>query len=73
MSDYSKIPSTAKAQPKPFKAHIPEEKLEEFKQLLKYSKVGPAVYENQQKDGTFGISRDWLLDAKKHWETDFDW
>lgn len=73
MSDYTKIPSKAKAQPKPFTANIPEETLEEFKQLLKYSKVGPAVFENQQEDRRFGITRDWLVNAKKEWETNFDW
>lgn len=73
MSDYTKLPSKAKAQPTPFTAHVPDDTLNEFKQLLKYSKLGPAVWENQQKDGAFGVSRDWLGDAKKYWETDFDW
>ncbi|GAB7351144.1 hypothetical protein MBLNU459_g1599t1 [Dothideomycetes sp. NU459] len=73
MSSYDKIPSKAKAQPKPFKASIPEETVSEFQQLLKLSKVGPAVYENQQQDRRFGTTRDWLVNAKKHWETSYDW
>lgn len=73
MSDYSKIPSKATAKPKPFKASIPEENLSEFKQLLKLSKIAPVVYENQQQDRRFGTTRDWLVNAKKHWETSYDW
>lgn len=73
MSDYRSIPNTVKAQPKPFTAHVPDDTLTEFKQLLKYSKVGPPVYENQQQDRRFGITRDWLLHAKKEWETTYDW
>lgn len=73
MSDYTKIPSTAKAQPKPFEAKIPEEKLTELNTLLKYSKIGPAVWENQQEDRRFGITRDWLVNAKNEWETSYDW
>lgn len=62
--------------PKPFKAGVSEEKLEHFKQLLKLSKTGPKAYENQVtdvKDYKFGISRQWLSDAKQHWETRCDW
>lgn len=73
MSEYCKIPSKVKAQPKPFTAHIPDETLDEFKLLLKYSKVGPDVYENQQQDRRFGITREWLANAKQEWQTNFDW
>lgn len=73
MSDFSKLPSNAKVQPKPFKAQIDQDAIQEFKQLLKLSKIGPAVYENQQQDRRFGMTREWLEKAKKHWETDYDW
>ena len=73
MSDYTKLPSKAKAQPEPFTAKIPEERLQEFKQLLKLSKIGPAVFENQSQDRAYGLNRDWLINAKKVWESDFDW
>lgn len=73
MSDYGRVPSKAKAHPKPFTAHVPDDTLSEFKQLVKLSKIGPAVYENQQQDRRFGITRDWLVDAKEYWETTFDW
>lgn len=62
---------------KPFKAHVSDEDYNDFKQLLKLSKIGPKTYENQitnVKDYTsFGIDRQWLVDAKQHWETKYDW
>ena len=73
MSDYNKIPSKAMLHPTPFTASISEEKLSEFKQLLKLSKLGPSVFENQQEDRRYGLTRNWLSDAKTHWESEFDW
>lgn len=73
MADYGKVPSNAQIQPTPFKSAIPEEKLAEFKQLIKLSPIGPATYENQQADRRWGMNRQWLVDAKKYWESEYDW
>ncbi|KAK0910435.1 hypothetical protein LTR91_017110 [Friedmanniomyces endolithicus] len=83
MADYSKLPASAKLHPKPFKAHIDEEKLQAMKTLLKLSPIGPAVFENTSKDQgeslvtgkerRYGMRRDWLIDAKEHWLGSFDW
>lgn len=73
MSDYSKLPAAATLDVKPFTANAPEEKLQHFKQLLSLSPIGPAVFENSSNGRTFGITRDWLQDAKSKWLTDFDW
>ncbi|CAD0020639.1 unnamed protein product [Aureobasidium pullulans] len=73
MADYSTIPSTAKVQPKPFKVEIDANDVSSMKHLLAHSKIGPATYENQQTDRRFGMNRDWLINAKKHWETEYDW
>jgi len=73
MADYSTIPSTAKVQPKPFKVEIDANDISSMKHLLAHSKIGPATYENQQTDRRFGMNRDWLINAKKHWETEYDW
>ena len=73
MADYGKVPSSAKLDVKPFKAHVDDQKLSDFKQLLKLSPIGPAVFENTNADRKYGMRRDWLSDAKKHWETGFDW
>ncbi|KAK5119120.1 hypothetical protein LTR62_000331 [Meristemomyces frigidus] len=83
MADYSKIPSTAKLQPKPHKAHIDDDKLQHMLDLLKLSPIGPAVFENtstsqgetkvSRPDRRYGMRRDWLTNAKHHWLNTFSW
>ena len=83
MADYGKIPASAKLQPKPFKADVDDEKLQHMKDLLKLSPIGPAVFENTSKDQganslaptnrRYGMRRDWLINAKDHWLSNFDW
>jgi microsomal epoxide hydrolase len=70
---WDKLPAKASLKPKPFEAHVSDEELNDFKQLLKLSKIGPKTYENQRTDRYFGISREWLEKAKAHWETKYDW
>jgi microsomal epoxide hydrolase len=70
---WNSVPSKASLKLTPFEAHVPEDELSDFKQLLKLSKIGPATYENQREDRYFGISRAWLQKAKQHWETQYDW
>ncbi|KAL3417497.1 putative epoxide hydrolase [Phlyctema vagabunda] len=73
---YTKLPKAASTQPTPFKAAVPQEQLDEFKQLLKLSKIGPPTYENltaETRNGKFGLTREWLINAKKEWETEFNW
>ncbi|KAH0371222.1 alpha/beta-hydrolase, partial [Aureobasidium melanogenum] len=73
MANYAQVPSTAKVQPKPFKVEIDANEIQSMKHLITHSKIGPATYENQQTDRRFGMNRDWLIKAKKHWETTYDW
>ena len=73
MADYGKIPAGATLDVKPFKAHVDDKKLEDFKQLLKLSPIGPAVFENTNTGRRYGMKRDWLESAKTVWENDFDW
>jgi len=74
---FSKIPASATITPTPFRAHIDDDKLSDFKALLRLSPVGPATFENSgphAQDRTFGVSRDWLIQAKEQWLSDrFDW
>ncbi len=74
MSDYSKLPTTGVTlDVKPFKAHVSEAKLQHFKQLLELSPVAPSVYENTSVGRTYGVTREWLENAKAVWLRDFDW
>ncbi|KAK4633797.1 putative epoxide hydrolase [Fulvia fulva] len=75
MADYGKLPAGVKLDVKPFKAHVDEQKLQDFKTLAKLSPVAPANYENSDTsvDRRYGVSRDWILNAKDHLLNQFDW
>lgn len=77
MSTFASLPAKATLQPKLFRAHVPDQALSDFKQLLKLSKIGPQTYENSVADvkdfTSFGISRDWLAETKSYWEAKYDW
>ncbi|KAK3678759.1 hypothetical protein LTR78_001212 [Recurvomyces mirabilis] len=74
---YDTIPSNASLKPKPFKAHVSDDELNDFKNCLKYSHIGPKTYENLTADPKeilgWGIKREWLADAKDHWLNKYDW
>ncbi|KAI8625408.1 Alpha/Beta hydrolase protein [Xylariaceae sp. FL1651] len=71
-TSFATVPLKAVIKPEPFTVSIPEVLLSEFKQLLKLSKVGPVTYEGLQQDRKYGITTEWLKDAKEQWES-FDW
>lgn len=73
---FAAFPKGAKQEPKKFELHIDEQKLQDFRTLLRLSPLPKETYENLQNAGShgeFGISRQWMINAKKHWEQDFDW
>jgi microsomal epoxide hydrolase len=73
---FGNVPSGAKQPPTPFQLHIEDGKIQDLKTLLRLSPVAKETYENLQDDGShgkFGVSRKWVVDAKKYWEEDFDW
>lgn len=74
MAAYRTLPPTAViARPTPFTVSVSEEKLQQFKQLIKLSPVGIETYENEQEDLRFGLTRKWLSETKAQWESVFDW
>lgn len=73
MSDYAKIPSGATLQPQVFRAQIAGDKLKQLQQLVQLSPIGPATFENTNNGRRYGMTRDWLANAKKVWGSDFDW
>jgi microsomal epoxide hydrolase len=61
-------------QVKPFKVHIPDSDLDELKQLLRLSKIGPSTFENtKQSVPSYGLSRAWTENSKAHWLNQYDW
>ncbi|KNG45652.1 epoxide hydrolase [Stemphylium lycopersici] len=73
---FSTTPANAEQKPAAFELHVEEEKLQDFKTLLKLSPIAKETYENKQDEGghgRFGVSRKWMVDAKKEWVEGFDW
>lgn len=73
MANFNTIPGTTPSKPEPFTLHVPETDLTGFHELLKLSKIGPPTWWNQHTDGQFGVSREWLSDAKEAWLKTFNW
>ena len=69
--------SKASLKPKEFNAHVTDLQLEGFKLLLRVSPIGPKTFENQVTDvkdfTSWGITREWLENAKEHWIEKYDW
>jgi hypothetical protein len=69
---FSDLPNGSDGAIKPFKIETPKKVLDELKTLVQYSKIAVPTFENSQKDGKYGLSREWLESVKAKW-ADFDW
>lgn len=70
---YDEIPADATIKPSKYIAHVSDQELDDFKQLLRLSKIGPETFENKQEDRRFGLTHAWISKAKQYWEQQFDW
>lgn len=74
---FDSVPAGAIAKAEAFQLHVSDSELSDFKTLLKLSKVGPETYENStrtRENGTyFGVTREWVSNAKETWLNKFDW
>ena len=72
---FGDLPSKAASNIEPYTLNVPDSDLKHLKDLLKLSPVAEPLYENSLPDGDrhLGLRRDWLMEAKRVWETDFDW
>ncbi|KAJ7935569.1 epoxide hydrolase [Mycena leptocephala] len=50
------------------KLHRPNSRIQELKTLLRLAKVAPPTYESLRPDAKFGVTTDWIQNAKKEWE-----
>ncbi|KPM34913.1 hypothetical protein AK830_g11649 [Neonectria ditissima] len=66
-ADYATLPGSMPGKPERFSLNIPDQDLAEFRDLLQLSKIGPATWWNRQNDRQFGITREWLIEAKETW------
>ena len=56
-----------------FKVSVPKQDIEEFKTLLKLSKIGPETFTNTSSDANYGVSHLWVVKAKDRWLNGYDW
>lgn len=74
---FESIPSNASLKCEPFKAHISDQEIQDLRDSLKYSRIGPKTYENTISDvkdfNSYGISRDWLVSSVETWRNKYDW
>ncbi len=70
---YDQLPNRASLEVAPFPVHVAERDLQDLKDLLRMSKLGPETYENTRPDGKFGVTHEWMKETKAYWEKDFDW
>lgn len=69
---FSTVPPSAEKAPTPFTVSVSDEKIDEFRTLVKLSKLAPPTYEGSHADRRLGLSTEWLANAKKELQ-DFDW
>lgn len=74
-SAFSIIPESATKtiQATPFKLAVQDSKLADLKTLLRLSPVAGPTYEGSQQDRKFGVTTEWVRNAKDKWLNDFDW
>ena len=72
---YGTLPKNTASSVKPFTLRIPDEDLKRMFDLLKLTPVAAPIFENSLPDGgrRLGLRRDWLVEAKRVWENEFDW
>ncbi|KAF3041693.1 hypothetical protein E8E12_005219 [Didymella heteroderae] len=62
-------PSSAK----PFTLNIPDKDIDEWRQLLKLSRLAPETWEGSQEDGRYGVTHKWLRETKDYWLNNYSW
>ena len=67
------MPYTIPEIARPFTLRISDEDHSRLRELLKLSPVGPTTWENQDQDGRYGVSHQWLVSTKNYWLNKFDW
>ncbi|KAJ0329699.1 hypothetical protein COL922a_012778 [Colletotrichum nupharicola] len=73
MSDYAQLPHTPTLETSPFRLCTPPEELQELRDLVLLSKLGPRTYENSSAGGKYGVEYAWMAEAKERWAEGFDW
>ncbi|KAF4463305.1 epoxide hydrolase [Fusarium albosuccineum] len=70
---FGQLPHTVTARVEAFPLLVPQQNISDFKSLLYLSKIGPSTWANDQQNGEFGVSRQWLDSTKDVWLSQFNW
>lgn len=74
---FDTLPSGTSGTIEPFQLHVTDTEIDNCKTLLLLSKLGPETWENSKASRDsgkyYGITRNWLSDAKDAWLFNFDW
>jgi hypothetical protein len=74
MAQFNQLPRTVSGgNIRPFEIRVAEDKVRDMETLIRLSPVGKPTYENLKTDGSLGLNREWLVEAKKHWMNGFKW
>lgn len=70
---FNTLPASSTLKVESYRIAVPDAALEELQTALKVSRIAPPTYENAQEDRRFGLTREWVLQAKERWSNGFDW
>jgi microsomal epoxide hydrolase len=70
---FGTLPPNARITTEDFVVAFPQTELDDLRSLIAASRVGPDTFEGFQQDRKYGISAQWLRDAKTSWLEDFNW
>lgn len=70
---FSDLPEGATVSIRSFTVAIEEEQLNNFKTLLRLSKIADPTYEGSNQERKYGVTREWMIEAKDQWLHRFDW
>lgn len=70
---FDTLPASATLQVEPYTVAVPDAALEELRTALQVARIAPPTYENSQEDRRFGLTREWVVQAKERWSNGFDW
>jgi microsomal epoxide hydrolase len=70
---FGRLPPAAQTTPEDINVEFSQTELDDLRSLIKASRVGPETFEGLQQDRKYGITTQWLRDAKASWLEDFNW
>jgi hypothetical protein len=70
---FGTLPPNTRIAPQDFVVNFPQNELDDLRSLIAASRVGPDTFEGFQQDRKYGVSAQWLRDAKTSWLEDFNW